>query len=368
MKRKRIRNMFISVVISICLCITFTLSHADAANLNTITPQQLEALLNEMEGVIGQLEGLGLDDEQIEALFSVNRTEAASYTETASDMTDTSELFVQNNGNSMPLNSSNESSERRVERLRNIYSIGLRYCNSDFNQVPKISGESDSEWFCDYMKYLYISYYIDGPDENGVTDDDFPYIISTDDIYAYNCFLDGAKNAEFINNIASLVSDIYSVGTYPRYLSEVSQVGQSISSSVNQLVAAAPVGYSFYDASKIISGLAADYLVNNYDKAPSGTALEQDTLEYVSNQLTALNFYDNYDMEYTQTVVTSLTSTFIGVMTASCTTLLGVYMGLTPLLVKNAATLFEVARITALRYSFSARLAIRTDIYIESEF
>lgn len=37
-------------------------------------------------------------------------------------------------------------------------------------------------------------------------------------------------------------------------------------------------------------------------------------------------------------------------------------------LVKNAATLFEVARITALRYSFSARLAIRTDIYIESEF
>lgn len=360
--------MFIAVVMSKCLCFTFTLSHVHAANLNSITPQQLEALLIEMESVIGQLESLGLNDEQIEALFSVNKTEGAFYMEAAADMTDTNELLTQSNDNSMILISSVDSTGRRVERLRNIYSIGLEYCNSNFNQVPKIPGESDSEWFCNYLKYLYISYYIDGPDENGVTDDDFPYIISTSDIYAYNSFLDGSKNAELANNLFGFFSDIYSVGTYPKYLSEVSQVGQSISSSVNQLIAAAPVGYSFYDASSIISGIAADYLVNNYDKAPSETALEQDALDYVSRELEALDFYDNYDRQYTQTVITSLASTLIGVMTASCTTLLGVYIGLTPLLIMNATTLFETARITALRYSFSARLAIRTDIYIESEF
>jgi len=89
MKRKRFRNMFIVVVMSVCLCFTFTLSHVHAANLNSITPQQLEAMLNEMESVIGQLESLGLNVEQIEALFSVNKTEGAFYTETAADMTDT---------------------------------------------------------------------------------------------------------------------------------------------------------------------------------------------------------------------------------------------------------------------------------------
>lgn len=360
--------MFIAVVMSVCLCFTVTLLHVHAANLNTITSQQLEALLNEMESVIGQLESLGLNDEQIEALFSVNKTEGASYTEASADMTDTNELLVQRNDNSMILSSSDDSTGRRVEKLRNIYSTGLEYYNSDFNQIPENDYKNDTERFCAYLKYLYISYYIDGPDENGVTDDDFPYIISTDDIYAYNSFLDGAKNAELANNLFGFFSDIYSVGTYPKYLSEVSQAGQSILSSVKQLIAAAPVGYSFYDASSMISGIAADYLVNNYDKASSETALEQDTLDYVSRELEALDFYDHYDRQYTQTVITSLASTLIGVMTASCTTLLGVYMGLTPLLIMNATTLFETARITALRYSFSARLAIRTDIYIESEF
>lgn len=91
--------------------------------------------------------------------------------------------------------------------------------------------------------------------------------------------------------------------------------------------------------------------------------MTQETFNYVSSQLYALDFYKDYDKNITDTITNLLITTFISVLCSSVS-LIGLLVSVIPLYVYEVTGLIQVAVLVNLQYSFSGRHVVRTGIYL----
>lgn len=234
----------------------------------------------------------------------------------------------------------------------------MQYFHSNFYEGNDDNGID----FGNYLTYLYLSHYVDGPGR-APTANDFPYIISSSDITAYNTFLKSAHLSSWATEISNMGAATYSDFDYVISINAVNTVDQIIKQGVNDATMAAVNGYITASALSTITPLIKSYITGHHATASEEDELTQDTLAYVNSQLSALNFYENFDENITNTIVSIMTTTFISAICSSIS-LIGVCVSVIPLFVYECTGLIQTAALVSLQYSFSGRYAIRTGIYL----
>ncbi len=365
---KRMCKRIFSVFVALCLVIVQSMNVNAASNAG-LSPEQLNTLLDGMESIILQLEELGLNDREISELFQFTPREDSFYKITqVNTIPYRGNFSMEQSDSGIDYNSvatygsynGNPPSSNAVQRQRieNIYGVALRNFHSDFYQGENEDGED----FGNYLTYLYLSHYIDGPGR-APTENDLPYIISSDDIRAYNTFLSSANLSSWATALASLGSATYSNIDYTTNLNAINTVDQTLSISKKDIVMAGVNGYNTKGAVESIAPLIKAYFDEHYYTASNDEELTQETFYYVSSQLEALNFYKDYDKNITKTITDLLITTFISVICSSVS-LMGLCVSVIPLYVYEATGLIQTAVLVSLQYSFSGRYAVRTGIYL----
>ena len=146
-------------------------------------------------------------------------------------------------------------------------------------------------------------------------------------------------------------------------LTQINTVDQIIDQGINDATMAAVNGYNTISALSTITPLIKSYIVGHHAIASDEEELTQGTLDYVSSQLYALNFYENFDEKITNTIISILATTFISAICSSIS-LIGVCVSVIPLFVYECTSLIQTAVLVNLQYSFSGRYAVRTGIYL----
>lgn len=357
-----------SVFVAVCLVMAQSMNVSAAGNVG-LSVEQLNTLLDGMDSIVLQLEELGLNDSEISGLFQLTPREDSFYKVTQANIVPYTGNFVMerpdddiDNSGVTTFGSYNgnppSSSEVQRQRIENIYGVALQYFHSDFYQGADQMGED----FGNYLTYLYLSHYIDGPGR-APTDSDLPYIISSDDIQTYNTFLTSANLSSWATALASLGSATYSNIDYVTNLDAINTVDQTLSLSKKNIVMAGVNGYNTKGAVESIAPLIKAYFDEHYYTASNDEELSQETFCYVSSQLEALNFYENFDENITKTITDLLITTFISVICSSVS-LMGICVSVIPLYVYEATGLIQTAVLVSLQYSFSGRQAVRTGIYL----
>lgn len=367
MSKKMCKRIF-SVILSLGLVMVQSMN-VNAAGNEGLSAEQLNTLLEGMDSIVLQLEELGLNDSEINGLFQftprednfykVTQVKTASYTgsfvmEQSDSGIDDSGITTYESYNGNPPSSNG----KQRQRIENIYGVALQYFHSDFYQGADQNGQD----FGNYLTYLYLSHYIDGPGR-APTNNDLPYIISTDDIQAYNTFLSSANLSSWATALAGLGSAVYSDIDYVSNLNAINTVDQTLSLSRQDIAMAGVNGYNTKGAVESIASLIKAYFDEHYYTASDDEKLSQETFDYVSSQLEALNFYENFDENITKTITDLLITTFISVICSSVT-LMGLCVSVIPLFVYEATGLIQTAVLVNLQYSFSGRYAVRTGIYL----
>lgn len=369
MAKTKIVKFMCSIVLAVSLVLSQSYT-AMASGSSTITEQQLGVLFDGMESIVVQLEEMGLTEEDISDLFGVLPREDSFYHEIEPQSIEYNGTFVcegslldvsPESSNTRSYNWNLPSSDvTQKERIENIYGIALQYYRTNYYEGSKVDGTA----FGNYLSYLYLSHYIDGPGR-APTANDLPYIISTSDVSAYNQFLSSANLSNWANNLANLGSALYSDFDYMASLTSINSVDQLLSNGVNQVTMEAVNGYNTTKALITIAPLIKKYIVENHATAVDDVTLTDDTLEYVESQLSALNFYETFDKDITSAVISIVTTTFISAICSSIS-LMGVFVSVVPLFVYECTGLIQTAVLARLQYSFSGRYAVRTGIYIDN--
>ena len=340
-----------------------------ASSGSTMTSEQVDTLFNGIESITTQLENIGLSDQDISDIFRLKPREESFYTETSMQTIPSSGKFineycVHNNENIIMYSNKNgnapSSNQEQRKRIENVYSVALQYYKTNFFEGNKSNGTD----FGKYLTYLYLSHYIDGPGRTP-TESDFPFIISSSDVSAYESFLRTSNLSEWATEMANLGVNLYSDYDYVKSLNAINTVDQTIKDNVKQIMM---LGYDIYgpqDAMSKIAPLVKKSILEKYATAASDKELTDETLAYVEIQLEKLDFYNSYDKNVCDATASILTSTFISAVCGSIS-LIGVWISVIPLFVYDYTGLTQSAVLTNLQYSFSGRYAIRTDIYIEN--
>ncbi len=366
--RSKIGKRILSIVMTLCLIVIQSVN-VNASNSNQISEEQLGNILKGMDSIVLQLESLGLNDSEINEIFQLSARESEFYSVTQVDTIPFDGNFVMG----YPENNSDydivtyasydgnppETSEVQKQRIQNIYGVALRYFRSDYYEGNSVDGEN----FGNYLTYLYLSHYIDGPGR-APTANDLPYIISSSDISAYDQFLLSAKLSNWANALAGLGCALYSDIDYISSVNAINTVDQTISENINEITMIKLNGYNTADALNSILPLVKSYIVEHHTTASNDEELTQGTLDYVSSRLEALNFYKDFDENVTKTVISIVATTIISAICGSVS-LMGLCVSVIPFFVYGGTGLIQSAILVKLQYSFSWRYAVRTGIYLE---
>ena len=367
MWKKMCKKVF-SVFVAICFIMVQSMSVSAEGN-NGMSVEQLNTILNGMDSIVLQLENWGLSDREINEWFQFTPRESTFYETTQVNTVSYTGSFVMEHSDISPEykgataygsydGNPPSSNEIQKQRIQSIYAVALQYFHSDFYQGPNKNGED----FGNYLTYLYLSHYIDGPGRAPVASD-LPYIISRDDVQAYDQFLSYAKLSNWATQLANFGSAAYSNFDYFTNLNAINTVDQLLFDATDDMAMAAVNGYNTSGAIVSIAPLIKSFFDENYYTASTDEQLTQETFKYVSSQLYALDFYKNFDKNITDTITNLLITTFISVLCSSVS-LMGLLVSVIPLYVYEVTGLIQAAVLVNLQYSFSGRHAVRTGIYI----
>lgn len=367
MKIKTVRKV-LSVLMSICLIVIQSVNVFAAED--KVSDEQLAAIMDGVNSIVAQFESLGLNDSEISEIFQLSPRESSFYETTAVEVIPYSGEFVVENASSeegvpavMASSSYNgnppSSNEDQKQRIKNIYGVALKYFNSNYYEGPSANGTD----FGNYLTYLYLSHYIDGPGRIP-TSSDLPYIVSKSDISAYNQFLVNAKLSNWANAVAGMGSALYSDFDYATSINAINTVDLTLKQGIDDIIMAGVNGYNTKDALATVAPLVKSYIVENHATASSDEELTQGTVDYVTSRLDDLDFYASYDKNITKTIVNIMATTTISAIFGSVS-IIGLCVSVVPLYVYEVTGLIGTAVLVNLQYTFSARLAVRTGIYLD---
>ncbi len=212
------------------------------------------------------------------------------------------------------------------------------------------------------MAYLYVSHYIDGSGR-APRASDYPFIISSSDIAAYDRFLMSNQLSYWTSQLTNLGCALFSMGNYYDTMNMLDDAGATIGQCFSDLNT---LGWDTYNTSQVLATAipyAESYIINNYETSISDEQLTDDLINYVSGELYSLNFFETYNYDLTMSVVCIATTALLDVLTLSFP-ILGICTSVIPFFVYDATGIFESINLLSLQYSFSARYSVRTGIYL----
>lgn len=232
-----------------------------------------------------------------------------------------------------------ETPQEQNERLAYVTNVALsRYGNvSNFGQ---------------YVFYLYMSHYIDNPNytkANPGFNNIYAYVITEDDIRAYDSFVQQSRISIFSNNVKNLYNDIKEAKGKFEELVEVASAGKDISLNTAEAIK----DLAEYDPSVAFdhAKLIKTALVNHYD-----------TAESVGELLDAI--YDDLEQEdVTHEYIDVCVFGIIGLI-AGTTSLFSFGLSISLCYFDLYMNLYDRARLVALHTSLSGRIAGRVDYLI----
>lgn len=366
MKQRRIMKSSVALIVTICLLMNQTYI-VKAEESSTITVEQLGILFDGVESIVIQLKELGLTEEDIHALFSLTPREEDFYQSEIPELiaytgeftrTLDEEVIIKSD-RSYDGNLPNSDIEQK-NRLESIYSTAQKHYKSKYYEGPV--DEEDFSAFGDYLTYLYLSHYIDGPGRVP-TNNDFPYIITKSDISAYKQFIMSGYTSTLLEGIANLGTAIYANSDYVKTLSSINTIDLKLAKTRNEiLLSGADNIHSTKEALKTISPIVTEYIVSHYDIAYNEESLTEETIKYVESKLSLLDFHEQYEDDVVDMLTAIMISTCIAAVCSSVS-LIGIIVSAIPLFVYGCTTIFDTAVWVKLQYSFRGRYAVRMGIY-----
>lgn len=352
----------LSVIVTMSLVIVTTASYplqnvyaeevAEASiDATSIDTERLKMALDDITIAGEAWESIGFSSEDIAELTQLERKDASfyeGYTEqiaalsVVTDRTRSLENELLNQAYVVPYAQDGnppETPQEQNERLAYVTSVALsRYGNvSNFGQ---------------YVFYLYMSHYIDNPNytkANPGFNSIYAYVITEDDIRAYDSFVQQSRISIFSNNVRNLYDDITEAKEKLDELVEVASAGKDISlntaDAIQDLVE--------YDPSKAVehAKMLKTSLINHYD-----------TVESVGELLNAI--YDDLEpADVSHEYVDACVFGIIGLI-AGTTSLFSFGLSISLCYFDFYMNLYDRARLVALHTTLSGRIAGRVDFLI----
>ncbi len=248
----------------------------------------------------------------------------------------------------------------QIRRLCNVYSIALSNPSSYYD--GNLNNAAD---FGNYVMYLYISHYIDGTGKAS-SSNQLPYIISSDDITAYNSFLNASGSFSYFSGIGSLAALCYNNLDYDQTTEHLNTINSVLEENIALLYAAGNDEYdtkSAKNAFHFVLEKVLWYYNNNYTDGMEESDFRTSTWNYVEETLNASDFYADYDEAFISLLISSMTDVMwsVAANTLSNFCLLAAAL---PLFTYSFTGLVQTAVWVNLKYSFSRRYAVRIGIYL----
>ena len=347
----------IAIILTICLVSLNSMVTYAQVNVN-ISIQQLEDVLLATQDMVSNLEEMGFSLEDIGNLFELSGEVDENSLQTlysAAELESVNSRVLYNYDGNPPVNNNEQ-----IQRLCNVYAVAL---NNPSNYYE--GSLSNAEDFGNYFVYLYISHNIDGPGR-APTSNDLPYIISSSDISAYNTFLNSSNLSSLFSGIASLASACYADFDYTRTVDSLSNINNVLQDKIGLIYA---TGNGVYDAASTKSALDVIrekvlwYYNNYYVSGVNEQDFQESTMRYVESELSALDFYSDYDENFLSSLTSIMISVIWSVVTSTISTF-GLLVAALPLFVYSFTGLVQTAVLVNLGYSFSGRYSIRAGIYL----
>lgn len=183
--------------------------YADNTKLN---PDDMESILNDISSVGKAWESMGFQSQDISEIMQLPRKNSnfykgieASVNELSNASKETKKIentLMKQETITLYSQDGNPPSgvEEQNERIKYVTQVALDRYGSVYN----------SEQFNKYVVYLYMSHYIDNPNytrENPGFDNIYAYVITNDDIRAYDKFIEQTKYSMFSENVVNFIND-----------------------------------------------------------------------------------------------------------------------------------------------------------------
>lgn len=363
---KKFSTRLLAVIMAFCLIMLQTINiHAEGNSM--ITATQLNTILTGVNSIVAQLVQLGFSVDGINTLLNMPSRgsgfhELSYINNDPFDGSFTIEDFdFQANGIASTYSYNGNpplSNADQQQRIVNIYSVAEQYYKTNYYE----GSSTQPEDFGKYMAYLYISHYIDGPGR-APRASDYPFIISSSDIAAYDRFLLSNQLSYWASQMTNLGCALASELKYNDTINMLNDVDLTIGQCLSDINT---VGWDSYNTSQVLSvaiPYAESYIINNYETSNSDEELTEGMVNYVSGKLYSLNFFETYDHDLTMSVVCMATTALFDVLTLSFP-IVGICTSVIPFFAYDAIGTFESINLLSLQYSFSARYSVRTGIYL----
>ena len=194
-----------------------------------------------------------------------------------------------------------------------------------------------------------MSHYIDNPNytkEKPGFDNIYAYVITLDDINAYENFIAQSKFSMFSTNLVNFIDEFKSASGNTNDIITSVDKGKII--SIN--TANAVYGLSTFDPNKTVS--RAKLIITSFKNHYENSSSINELLNGIYQDLEP----EDVSQQYVATCVTGL----LGAM-AGTTTLFGFGMSISLCCYNAYTNLYDKARLAALHYTLSSRVAIRLD-------
>ncbi|MEF9940583.1 MAG: hypothetical protein RR768_10770 [Clostridium sp.] len=349
----------------VCTSLIFT----QTASLYTTTAYAAEDFTDVFTGldsVVNQLLNFGLDIDEIETLLSLTPKESLFYSKKAIESPYDGDFVIMNADypevrQSFAISDYDGNPPKSVAdqqvRFTNIYNVATKNYKTFRYEGPKNTIED----FGDYMFYLYLSNYIDGP-FRAPTANDLPEVISLQDIQAYERFLQGTSMANAGQKISEFAMTLYSV---PDAKDSILNLAHGLDTTIWQYTNDAYTIYSTVDGGTNIANAAMPYIIDKFDKdyetALSEAEFAATTEDYVMDKLNELADMNDYTSSSKEIIVSTVIGTFLPIA-AGTFSIMGIYVAAVPAFTYIFVTLFEVLNILNLTQTFNGRYIRRAEI------
>lgn len=341
----------LSLMVSLFAIVDTDMVYANESKLN---PDDMENDLNNIS-IIGQTwESMGFQSEDIARIMKLPRKEDSFYKgmeparkRLLSEKDDTRQIedSLPEQNKIMKLSQDGnppQSAEEQNARLKYVTQVALDRYGSLYN----------TQQFNKYIVYLYMSHYIDNPNyttSNPGFDNIYAYVITDDDIKAYDNFIAQTKYSAFTESVINFVNDYKTLADNIETVSE--PIIESKLISLNTATAVFELKNFEPDKMETRAKLIIGSFINNYENAVSAEAL----IDYINEDLK----YEDVGKQYIDTCVTGLIEALAGT-----TTILGFGLSISICYYNMYMNLYDKAKITALHYSLSGRVAERLDVLL----
>lgn len=355
---KRIIKKAIALILATCLtAINPMITYAET---NTqLSVWELSDVLINMQTMIRNLDELGFSLKDIADLFAISGNVSAQDLQMLYRLSKTKGDSLQSFFDQKKSSKTNESEQ--IRRLCNVYSIAQN--NPSGYYEGNLNNAAD---FGNYVVYLYLSHYVDGAGKASASNH-LPYIISSDDIAAYNSFLNASDSSSYFPGIACLAALCYDNFDYDQTTEQIHVINSVLEENIALLSAAGNDEYgskSAKNTSHIVLERVLQYYSNNYSDDMEEDDFQVNTCNYVKENLNMPNLYADDEEAFLSTLISSMTEVMWCVAANTSSNFCALTAAL-PLFVHSFTGIVQTAVWVNLKYSFSRRYAERIGIYLD---